>query len=304
MSKKQLLNESEIRRFMKLANLEPLAKNVINETGMSIPSVPTMSSEAEDPMAMAPDASMDAAPADVEMGGEDELEVEIGSEGDPDDKMVFEKAVKALATGLGIDVELESQEEHDEEDGEEMHDLDDEETDDEEDEETDEEEGEEDDLEETKYEEEEGVKHGGKPLTEDELVETVLSRVTARLVAEVKNKKMSVKERMKLKKEQEAKKAEKAKKAKKAEKGEKGEKGEKAKKVVEEATDAKGGGPLLSKGGNKHDVYKGHSDMTYAKGEKGGKGGHSLETTPAKAEHTVTHGGKNLATLGGNKKKV
>jgi len=29
MSKKQLLNESEIRRFMKLANLEPLAKNVV-----------------------------------------------------------------------------------------------------------------------------------------------------------------------------------------------------------------------------------------------------------------------------------
>ena len=76
------------------------------------------------------------------------------------------------------------------------------------------------------------------------------------------------------------------------------------KKVVEEATDAKGGGPLLSKGGNKHDVYKGHADMTYAKGEKGGKGGHSLETAPAKSEHTVTHGGKNLATLGGNKKKV
>ena len=32
MSKKQLLTESEIRRFMKLANLEPLAKNVVRES--------------------------------------------------------------------------------------------------------------------------------------------------------------------------------------------------------------------------------------------------------------------------------
>jgi hypothetical protein len=75
------------------------------------------------------------------------------------------------------------------------------------------------------------------------------------------------------------------------------------KEVVEEATDSKGGGPLLSKGGNKHDVWKGHADMAYAKGKEG-KGGHQMEDLPAKAEHTVTHGGKNLATLGGNKKKV
>ena len=33
MSKKELLSESQIRRFMTLANLEPLVKNVVSEKG-------------------------------------------------------------------------------------------------------------------------------------------------------------------------------------------------------------------------------------------------------------------------------
>ena len=94
---------------------------------------------------------------------------------------------------------------------------------------------------------------------------------------------------------------EEAKKAKKEEEGKKKE--ESKKKPVKEATEAKGGGPLLSKGGNKHDTFKGHADMKMGKGEKGGSGGHKMEDLAAKAEHTVTHGGTNLATKGGNKKK-
>jgi len=275
MSKKQLLNESEIRRFMKLANLEPLAKGVLSEM------VPHMASEVEDPMAATPDASMDAAPVDVDMGGGEEVEVEVGDDADPEKKEAFEAAVQALADAMGIEVELESQEEQDTEGGEEMHNLDSDKD------EGDEDEGDDDEGGEGEKEMDE-ASAPAQQLSEDELVETVLARVTARLVAEAKKKKISVKERMKQKKGKHQKKDEK----------------ENEKKVVEEATDAKGGGPLLSKGGNKHDVYKGHADMAYAKGEKGGKGGHSLETTPAKSEHTVTHGGKNLATLGGNKKKV
>ena len=65
MSKKELLSESQIRRFMTLANLEPLVKNVISEKSTlsegsmpSIPSgMPTMEVD-EDP---SDDASMDAA---------------------------------------------------------------------------------------------------------------------------------------------------------------------------------------------------------------------------------------------------
>jgi hypothetical protein len=169
MSKKQLLNESEIRRFMKLANLEPLAKGVLSEM------VPHMASEVEDPMAATPDASMDAAPADVDMGGGEEVEVEVGGDVDPEKKEAFEAAVQALADAMGIEVELESQEEQDAEGGEEMHDLD-----------SDEDEGEDDEGGEDEKEMDE-ASAPAQQLSEDELVETVLARVTARLVAEEKD---------------------------------------------------------------------------------------------------------------------
>ena len=111
-------------------------------------------------------------------------------------------------------------------------------------------------------------------LSEDSLVEAVLARVTARLMQEAKKQKQNTKDRMKQKVQE---------------------------KLMQEASESKGGGPLVNKGGNKYDTYKGHPDMEMGKGENGGKGGHKLEKMTAKAEHTVTHGGKNLATLGGNK---
>ena len=291
MSKKQLLNESEIRRFMKLANLEPLTKAVVSEMA-AVNQIPQDTRRPETGMQQEMMGKEDEAKG-LSMEAEDAMEVEVGDEADPEKQSAFEAAVKALADAMGIEVELEGQEEHAEEAGEEMHDLDmggeegegEEESAAEKDEEELDEakkEEEEEELDEAKKEEDEEKQDENKKLSEDSLVEAVLARVTARLVAEAKKKKMSAKEKMKMKAKE-----------KKAEK----------KEVVEEATDSKGGGPLLSKGGNKHDVWKGHADMAYAKGKEG-KGGHQMEDLAAKAEHTVTHGGKNLATLGGNKKKV
>lgn len=308
MNNKQLLKESEIRRFMKLANLEPLTKNVLKESSHAEEYAsgkaeavnnrgPVMQSEAEEPMdEPADDKSMDEPADDDSMG--DEPADDAGGEGDtlvsPE---VAQGAIQALAEYFGYDTDVQmggadAGEEggmEDEEQGEYG-------------------EGGMEELEEaakaksaagTAAEEGEEGEEGKKgkkgekqttaskqnetlELSEDDLVETVLARVTARLVeaAKAKKKKGAAAEMEKKKKEAEMK---------------------KKKATMKEATDAKNGGPLLSKGGNKYDVYKGHASMEYGKGEKGGKGGHALEKVTAKAEHTVTHGGKNLATLGGNK---
>lgn len=309
MSKKQLLTESEVRRFMRLANIPALGKALVTEAEKAVNQIPQDTRRPETAMTEEemPGMAGDAAPAlpagdmPPEGGMEGGETVEVGGDVDPEKQQAFEAAVQALADAMGIEVELEGQEEHAEEAGEEMHDLDaggEEEKDEEEGEE--EEEGGEEEMQEA-AEEDEGMmkeekeeeeeedegkkKEESKKLSEDELVEAVLSRVTARLVAEAKKKKMSVKQKMKAKAEK-----------KKEEKEEKKEK-------MEEATEAKGGGPLLSKGGNKHDVWKGHADMKMGKGEKGGSGGHKMEDLSAKSEHTVTHGKTNLATKGGNKKK-
>lgn len=295
MSKKELLNETQIRRFMKLANLEPLVKNVLSEASESEEErkgdVPNRkghlakSESVKEEMNMEADKPAPVAMEAEEKDGEDEMELDVGGDADPDKAAAFEAAVKALADSLGIEVEMGEDEGGEEEGGEEDAGEMDMGAD----------AGEEEmpaELEEAKKEEEEEELDEAKKekedmeesvsLSEDSLVEAVLARVTARLVAEAKKKKMSAKEKMKAMKDKKAAKKD---------------------KVMEEATSAEGGGPLLKQGKNKHDTYKGHADMAYAKGKEG-KGGHQMETLSAKAEHTVTHGGKNLATLGGNKKKV
>lgn len=294
MSKKQLLTESEIRRFMKLANLEPLAKSVVRESwrqeeveeSMMPPAGGAHEEELEE--AGAGLTGQDEAepqgsemPMDAGMeGGEEEGEGELT----PEKKKEIEDYLEKML-GKKVSVEF-----SDDDEMEVMSDKEDEEDEDDEGEG----EGAEGKKEEDDEDEEEEEEELEETLSEDALVETVLARVTARLVAEAaKKKKMpkGLKDAMKAK-------AEKAKRPAAKESLElKGDK-------LEEATSAEGGGPLLKQGKNKFDVYKGHADMTMAKGDKGGKGGHSLETVSAKAEHTVTHGGKNLATLGGNKKKV
>jgi hypothetical protein len=283
MSKKELLSESQIRRFMKLANLEPLTKNVVKENWSveeenkkTVPETQTgLSMEEMEAPAMQPEQE----------GGEgEEVGLEMDSEGGEESLTADElkKAEEVLSAMFGkkVSLEAEGSEADEEEDAAEMADKE----------------------KDKEGEEEEEEEEMDETLSEDALVETVLARVTARLVAEAKKgkDKESTADKMDAlrAKKKGAKKPAPKKPAPKKESLElKGDK-------LEEATSAEGGGPLLKQGKNKYDVYKGHADMTMAKGDKGGKGGHSLETAPAKAEHTVTHGGKNLATLGGNKTKV
>ena len=290
MSKKQLLTESEIRRFMKLANLEPLAKNVVREGYAQQDEGMPVSATDEQKMMEAGLSGDDSPPEAVEKQPMDAPEEGGEDTGDALKKLspeTKEKVMQLIAADLGVDaseldLELGGEGEEDEEDMDmEMSDEGDDEGEEEEDEEKEE-------MDET--------------LSEDSLVETVLARVTARLVAEAAKKGGETSAAKKMAALRAKKKG--AKKPASSEKESKKESLELKGDKLEEATSAEGGGPLLKQGKNKYDVYKGHADMTMAKGDKGGKGGHSLETLSAKAEHTVTHGGKNLATLGGNKKKV
>jgi|DEB19_MinimDraft_3_1074340.scaffolds.fasta_scaffold38474_1 hypothetical protein len=76
MSKKQLLSEGEIRRFMKFAKLEPLAESFISETyGMT---EGDYLDEEEEPME----------PEEDDMGGEEDLD--MGDEEEPMDDMADE----------------------------------------------------------------------------------------------------------------------------------------------------------------------------------------------------------------------
>lgn len=288
MSKKQLLTESEIRRFMKLANLEPLAKNVVREGWQQQDENAPPQQMQQAPMKEAGLSGDDAAepqgdemPMDAGMeGGEEEGEGEMTPEKKKEIEDYLEKMLgKKVSVEFSEDDEIDIMPDEEDDEGEE----------------DDEDEAPEGKKEEDDEEEEEELE---ETLSEDALVETVLARVTARLVAEAAKKPLTPAQKAMKEKAEKAKKDKKAKKP--AAKESLQLKGDK----LEEATSAEGGGPLLKQGKNKYDVYKGHADMTMAKGDKGGKGGHSLETVSAKAEHTVTHGGKNLATLGGNKKKV
>lgn len=289
MSKKELLSESQIRRFMTLANLEPLAKNVLSEKkeveeeGMyeeekkkkeeeakkkeeakekkeEVKMEESLSEEMEEEESEPEDAEMPEMEDEEEPeGGEDE-EGDMAASGSVEDKV--EQIVNLVMDLAGVQGKVMRDEEGAEEPSEEP-------------------------MEEAGYGDglEEMDPTPTKQLSEDALVEAVLARVTARLVQEAKKKAPAKKETPEQKMKRM--KAEKAKK----------------KKTLEEATSAEGGGPLLKQGKNKYDVYKGHADMAYAKGKEG-KGGHQMEPLAAKAEHSVTHGGKNLATLGGNKTKV
>lgn len=287
MSKKELLSESQIRRFMTLANLEPLANNVLSEKKEAkeesmyeeekkkkqeeakkkeeeskmeeslSEEVEGEEPESEEPESEEPEAEM---PELEDEEGEDQ-EGDMAADGSVEDKV--EQIVNLVMDLAGVQGKVMRDDEEDVE------------------------EPSEEPMEEAGYGDglEEMDPTPTKQLSEDALVEAVLARVTARLVQEAKKKTPAKKETP----EQKMKrlKAEKAKK----------------KKTLEEATSAEGGGPLLKQGKNKYDVYKGHADMAYAKGKEG-KGGHQMEPLAAKADHSVTHGGKNLATLGGNKTKV
>ena len=110
MSKKQLLTENEVRRFMRLANIPALGKNLVSEMsdkdenrqrmGISARQDET-TSEAADPMA-AMGAGADAPPAlpagdegGMEGGMEGGETVEVGGDVEPEKKSAFEAAVQA-----------------------------------------------------------------------------------------------------------------------------------------------------------------------------------------------------------------
>jgi hypothetical protein len=307
-NKKSLLTESEVRRFMALANIPVLNENMYGEGGGASPQDPrrpeTVRPGDEPRMAEA----MPSMEEEDEMGGE-EMPPEAGA-GDEEAEAklmsVLEDFAQKVKAKLGIDLEIGGEEggvdgmdlevsdgggeeEEEEEEEEEMEEPAAEEPAAEE--EADEEEGEE------ELDEAEEVEEDNK-LEESKLVDVVLNRVTARLIAEAKKKKMTAAE--KKKKEEEAKKKKEAMKKKAAA----------AKKKLEEANAPapKSTMPNASAAG----VAKGHGPGSKAFGTdekksmkwKKGKGekGHELETVSASAEHIVSHGKKNLAVQGGNKK--
>jgi len=286
MSKKQLSEESTIRKFMKLANLEPLSDNFIKEElGYSEEEDMDMP---EDPMA-APEGGMEA-PMGDEMPGDEEGELEVdlddaGAEGEVSPE-VAKKVIEAVMSALGVQGTVEDDEGMgDDDDAGEMDDLAGDEEAGEGEEEAGEEEfgGEEEAGEEDEEEVDDEEEMEEARLSEDDLVENVLRRVTARLLAEAKKaKKPSLKEKMKAKK---------------------------AKKLDEEVhvKTHKKSSNVLNKGKNKHNSFKGVPDMEMTElksGKKGttGKGGHEMRPLKSTRKHTVTHDKTSKVTgKGGNK---
>jgi hypothetical protein len=122
MARKTLLTESEIRQFMKLANIKP-----IQEMGGSYGMPPGMrDDEDEDPPGMrgmreeeeadmdmdmdmepADDMEMDPEPADMDMDMEpaDDMDMDMGAEGGKEEQ--FADIVDKLADLLGLDADVE-----------------------------------------------------------------------------------------------------------------------------------------------------------------------------------------------------
>lgn len=312
-NKKSLLTESEVRRFMSLANI-PVINNV-NETKMGVNQIPSdVRREQVGPPQEEGYSSMEEMGSMYEEDpmGDEEMPPEAGAEeagasGEASEAKlmsVLQDFAQKVKAELGIDLEIGGEEggvdgmdlevgdEGGEEEEEEMEEPADEEPADEEEEEG-EKEGEE-ELEEAEYTAEEDNK-----LEESKLVDVVLNRVTARLIAEAKKNKMSAAEKKK--------KAEEAKKKKEAMK----KKAAAAKKKLEEANAP--APKSTTSNASAAGVAKGHGPGSKAFGTdekksmkwKQGKGekGHELEVVSPSAEHIVSHGKKNLAAQGGNKKK-
>ena len=119
MSKKTLLNEATVRRFMKLANTQPLADNFVNEYGMTAKAhedeeeAPEDMGPMDEPMGDEPMDAMDAmddkedmdAPDpmdDMDDMGDDAEEVEISE----DERDVLAKAAKIMMKIGGGDMDM------------------------------------------------------------------------------------------------------------------------------------------------------------------------------------------------------
>ena len=120
MSKKNLLNESQIRKFMKYANITPLADKFISETYNGL-----MDEEMDDEMTEKRHKPMEEADDMMEMGGmregermeeadmmEGEHETEVDADADADEDMVRDLVVAiaaAIKDKTGVDVAVEDE---------------------------------------------------------------------------------------------------------------------------------------------------------------------------------------------------
>lgn len=120
---KSLLNESTIRRFMKLADMDNLAENYIErstfteeeeiEEGYGMPK----SDDEEEPMEMKEEEEMDAEEMDAEEMGPEEMDA-APEEGGADEELV-QRIVSAIASAVeqetGVPVSVEGADEGEEE---------------------------------------------------------------------------------------------------------------------------------------------------------------------------------------------
>jgi len=103
---KKLLEEGSVRSFMKLANLEPLAEQFVQENYME------GEEEGEEPEMEEPE--MDAEP---EMDDDDEMEMEPEMDAAPaggsENEEVFKDIVAQLADALGVEASIDGDDDED-----------------------------------------------------------------------------------------------------------------------------------------------------------------------------------------------
>ena len=104
MSKKKLLEESTVRKFMKFANIGHLAENYLDEAGMY---------EEEEEIEVAGDELPPEAGMEDEMGMEPEAELpaeEEGAMGMDEKEQMLADVVAAVADTLGVEAAVEGAE--------------------------------------------------------------------------------------------------------------------------------------------------------------------------------------------------
>ena len=113
MSKKTLLEESTVRKFMKFANIGHLAESYLDEAEMYEEEEDEMlppEAGMEDEMAMEPEGDMGMEPAEDEMGMEDEMAPEEGAMEMGEKEQMLADVVAAVADALGVEAEVEGAE--------------------------------------------------------------------------------------------------------------------------------------------------------------------------------------------------
>jgi len=191
MSKKTLLEESTVRKFMKFANIGHLAESYLDEADMYEEEeeeldMPDMEAE------LPPEAGMeDEMPPEEEMGMEDEMAPEEGAMEMGEKEQMLADVVAAVAETLGVEAAVEGASEEMAPEGEEAMDFApaDEEMPAPEGEEMPAEEEEEPMMEMAHEDDEEVVEGVEMEMDEDSIVQETIKRVTARLKAMKETKK-------------------------------------------------------------------------------------------------------------------